>query len=301
MTRRTTSSHARPGFTLTEILVASALMGFLAMITWSLFSTYRSLFMSGIDRSAKVRIARALAEQFTDDLHSAIQESAVKQNVSLETSREEGTSTTSRSESTSLADELTTASTENPTATSSDASEDSESITTRRFGLFGSSRTLRLDVLQVDPRYVYRLASQASLADSENVGSLLFDDSLDGSFDSESDSPVGKAAELRTIEYTFTPKQEEEINAQVPEEDPLAETSLAKTEESERPPRPGLLRRELSFDVMLDEQDGFVAGRHRTRRNQSGRSVRSKRVLPARDHGPEFPLLRRERLDHLVG
>lgn len=274
MCRRPTTH--RCGFTLMEILVASALMGFLALVTWTLFDTYRNLFESGIDRSGRTRLARAISEQFNDDLRSAIQESSVGQTVSLETSGEEGQATSSSpsqatgltgGQATGLTGDPATGTTENSamgmtsdSASSSSGddetsqSESDEAATTRRFGLFGSSRTLRLDVLQVDPRHVYRLASITSLSEEQNVGSLLFEDTLD----EENVSPVGKAAELRTIEYSFVAKQEDEINPQTPVEDSLSETSTSASEETKRPPRPGLTRRELSFDMVVEEDGSLL-------------------------------------------
>ncbi|MFH1267157.1 MAG: prepilin-type N-terminal cleavage/methylation domain-containing protein [Planctomycetota bacterium] len=62
------------GFTLLEILLATALMAVLLMGLWSLFSIYTSLFEAGQTRAVRSQLARALLDQLADDLESAIQD-----------------------------------------------------------------------------------------------------------------------------------------------------------------------------------------------------------------------------------
>lgn len=62
------------GFTLLEILLATGLAATLLLGLWSLFSIYTSLFETGQTKTEQSQLARALLEQLTDDLHSAIQD-----------------------------------------------------------------------------------------------------------------------------------------------------------------------------------------------------------------------------------
>jgi len=62
------------GFTLLEILLATTLAVVLLAGLWSLFSTYTSLFETGQIKIERSQLARALIEQLTDDLNSAIQD-----------------------------------------------------------------------------------------------------------------------------------------------------------------------------------------------------------------------------------
>lgn len=62
------------GFTLLEVLLATGLAATLLLGLWSLFSIYTSLFETGQTKTEQSQLARALLEQLTDDLHSAIQD-----------------------------------------------------------------------------------------------------------------------------------------------------------------------------------------------------------------------------------
>lgn len=104
------SRAARQGFTLLELLVAAVLTSVLMAGVWSMMSTYGRLFEKGQAKVEQSQLVRALVEQFSDDLRSAIPDTA-----------------------TGL-----------PGASSS----------MRRFGLFGTSRSLQVDVLQVVPSQV---------------------------------------------------------------------------------------------------------------------------------------------------
>ena len=65
--------HAR-GFTLVEVLVATALSVTLLLGLWTLFDIYTKLFTVGQTKTENAQLARALLEQVADDLHSAIQD-----------------------------------------------------------------------------------------------------------------------------------------------------------------------------------------------------------------------------------
>jgi len=95
------------GFTLLEVLLAAALAVVLLAGLWSLLSTYERLFSRGQAKVEQAQLVRILFDQFSQDLRSAIPDTA-----------------------TAL-----------PGASSS----------VRRFGLFGTERSLQVDVLQVAP------------------------------------------------------------------------------------------------------------------------------------------------------
>jgi type II secretory pathway component PulJ len=62
------------GFTLVEVLLATALAVTLLLALWSLFGIYTSLFTVGQTKTETSQLARALLDQLADDLHSAIQD-----------------------------------------------------------------------------------------------------------------------------------------------------------------------------------------------------------------------------------
>lgn len=64
----------RRGFTLVEMLLASALCSVLLLALWGLYSTYAELFERGQTRVEQSQLSRALLQQLADDLHSAIQD-----------------------------------------------------------------------------------------------------------------------------------------------------------------------------------------------------------------------------------
>jgi len=111
--------HCRPdragGFTLLEVLVATALSATLLAVLWGLFGIYLRLFETGQARTEQAQLARVLLQQLADDLHSAIEDS--------------------------------------PGDDPADAPAGSAGAATsvRRFGLLGSSQWLRFDVLQAVP------------------------------------------------------------------------------------------------------------------------------------------------------
>jgi prepilin-type N-terminal cleavage/methylation domain-containing protein len=102
------------GFTLMEVLLATVLMALVLSTLWGVFHVYSRLFESGGIEARNARLVTALERQFTDDFHSAIEDSRR----------------------------------ENEAATSSSAGNPG---VVRRFGLQGTASTLRFDVLQTGP------------------------------------------------------------------------------------------------------------------------------------------------------
>ncbi|MBN2292891.1 MAG: hypothetical protein JXM70_10730, partial [Pirellulales bacterium] len=128
---------SRSGFTLLEILLASVLAAALLLTLWSLIGTYTSLFSTGDAKTEQSQIARSLLQQMTDDLSSAIQDTAVR--ARLQTKE---------------------------TATARDeVNDNTQENTVRRFGLYGTRDELRIDVLQIVPLEVSLAAYRA---DEEN-------------------------------------------------------------------------------------------------------------------------------------
>lgn len=105
------------GFTLLEVLLAAALAVVLLAGLWSLLSTYERLFSKGQAKVEQAQLVRVLFDQLSEDLRSAIPDTA-----------------------TAL-----------PGASSS----------VRRFGLFGTERSLQVDVLQVAASQVIAAAAEA--------------------------------------------------------------------------------------------------------------------------------------------
>jgi len=64
----------RAGFTLLELLIASALSATLLLALWTMFSLYVDLFQTGSARTELAQVARAVVQQLSDDLHHAIQD-----------------------------------------------------------------------------------------------------------------------------------------------------------------------------------------------------------------------------------
>lgn len=162
----------RVGYTLVEMLLATALCSVLLAALWMLMSTYGTLFDKGQQQVEQTQLCRALLEQFADDLRSAIQDPLP------------GT-----------------------------AGEPGGAAPRRRFGLSGSARELRFDVLQLTPQQgnplpVGRTAGRSAEAQAARV------------------------PELRTVHYTFSA--------------PNAGDELSE------PGRQGLVRTELDFETPID-------------------------------------------------
>ena len=101
----------RRGYTLVEMLLATALCGVLLAALWMLMGTYGELFDKGQQQVERAQLCRALLQQMADDLRCAIQDPLPGM-----------------------------------------VSEAAGAAQRRRFGLFGSSRELRFDVLQLTPQ-----------------------------------------------------------------------------------------------------------------------------------------------------
>ena len=62
----------RAGFTLLELLIASALTATLMVLVWSLFGVYTKLSDRGVEQAAELQLVRALVRQFRADLRHAL-------------------------------------------------------------------------------------------------------------------------------------------------------------------------------------------------------------------------------------
>ncbi len=182
------------GFTLLEILLTTVLSAALLGILWGLFSVYLRLFETGQAKAQQQQLVRALLQQLTDDLHSALEDSPA-----------EGARGTSAG--------------------------------VRRFGLLGSSDSLRFDVLQVIP-----------LEETPHLETDV------------SQRLVGAAAtpqvpELRTIYYTFADPDNSGINRLA-----SAGETLDEATQPNRNARPGLTRRELDYETPDGERPTNLSG-----------------------------------------
>ena len=181
----------REGFTLLEILIATALMTTLLWSLWALMDVYTDLFEKGESRTEQSQLVRSLSQLLSDDLRSAIQDPAVPPPKRSRTQ-----------------------------------------TAPRRFGMYGTSDYLRIDILQVPP---FPIAPTPTSDEMESP-------SLSGSgLRGEAVLRIAQAPELRTVYYEFvaprTPSTEEglDVNAELESDQPDA--------------RPGLTRRELDFET----------------------------------------------------
>ncbi len=161
------------GFTLVEMLLATALCSVLLAALWMLMSTFGELFDKGQQQVERAQLCRALLEQMAEDLRSAIQDP-------LPGTAREASGTGQR----------------------------------RRFGLYGSSRELRFDVLQITPQ-------QANLVPVGRTGRR------------SDEAPAARVPELRTVHYAFF--------------EPSAGDELSKLDQQ------GLVRTELDFETPLED------------------------------------------------
>jgi type II secretory pathway pseudopilin PulG len=162
----------RMGYTLVEMLLATALSAALLVALWTLMSTYGELFDKGQQQVERAQLSRAILEQMADDLRSAIQDPLPGQ-----------------------------------------VNETAGVAQRRRFGLFGSARELRFDVLQLTPQQGNPLP--VGRAAGRSV-----------------ETQAARVPELRTVHYTFF--------------EPNAGDELSE------PGRQGLVRSELDFETPLD-------------------------------------------------
>ncbi|MBN2477371.1 MAG: prepilin-type N-terminal cleavage/methylation domain-containing protein [Pirellulales bacterium] len=181
------------GFTLLEVLVAMVLSVTLLVVLWGLAGTYADLFETGQARSEQSQLARSLLGQLADDLRSAIEDSPTR----------------------------------HPAA---DASAAAAVSPVRRFGLLGTQRSLRFDVLQVIP-----LEQTPDL--NTDVSETFWG------------SMTSQVPELRTVYYSFRNPDEQREFAQ------------ADAPEGDWDGRPGLTRRELDFETPYDEEEASPGGR----------------------------------------
>ena len=188
----------REGFTLLEILIATALMTTLLWSLWALMDVYTDLFEKGEARTEQSQLVRSLSQLLGDDLRSAIQDPAVPPPKSSRTQ-----------------------------------------TAARRFGMYGTSDYLRIDILQVPPFPIAPTPTSDEMASPSLSGSGLR---------GEDNLRIAQAPELRTVYYEFmapkTPSTEEglgtdEVDAELESDQPDA--------------RPGLTRRELDFETPDEE------------------------------------------------
>ncbi len=201
VTLSTTVRPARPpreGFTLLEILIATALMTTLLWTLWALMDIYTDLFADGEARTEQSQLVRSLSQLLTDDLRSAIQDPAVP------------VSKTSRTQTAA-----------------------------RRFGMYGTSDYLRIDILQVPPFPIAPTPTGDEMQSTSMTGSGLM---------AEDEVRIAQAPELRTVYYEFTAPRMLEAEEGLVE----VETGL---EPSEPDARPGLTRRELDFETPDEEME----------------------------------------------
>jgi prepilin-type N-terminal cleavage/methylation domain-containing protein len=201
----------RQGFTLVELLVATALLSLLAINIWMLLGTYRRLFESGSARADQSRLGRALLEQMSDDLGSAIQDTNFDTIADKKQEKTKPTGLLGRIKAR--------------------PEEDVES-NLYRFGLFGTANSIRLDIIKITPEQAFSLYEQDQASDD-------FKESLD--------EPLPEVAELQTIDYRFTPIKKPDRDKK--EDEDADEFSFEDSNgEQVYKPRPGLVRRELRFD-----------------------------------------------------
>jgi len=182
----------RSGFTLIEVLLAAALTATLLACLWSLFAIFSRLFETAPAKTEHARLVSAVAQQIADDLQSAIEDSPA-------TDRRFG-----------------------PARGSS---------AVRRFGLVGTSSSLRLDVLQALPQ------EKTPPGDGSPVEGLR-------------SAPAPRVPELRTVFYEFVSAEDTAGAA----EGAGAEPSDATAAEADgtTSTRSGLMRWEIDFETPLE-------------------------------------------------
>ena len=190
-------SVPRRGFTLLEILIATALMTTLLWSLWALMDVYSDLFKKGQARTEQSQLVRSLSQLLTDDLRSAIQDPAVPPPK------------TSRTQ-----------------------------MAARRFGMYGTSDYLRIDILQVPPFPI----APTPTSDEMQSSSLTGAPSL-----GEGEVRIAQAPELRTVYYEFTAPKAPDT------EEGFAVDAEPELESDQPDARPGLTRRELDFETPDEE------------------------------------------------
>jgi hypothetical protein len=201
---------ASKGFTLLEVLIAFLLSITLLLSLWSILGAYSRLFESGKAKTEQSQLARALLERLTDDLRGTIQDAPAEGQLA------------------GAAAPATSATGDAKSGAASSGFETPSAV--RRFGLFGSAHALVFDVLEVAPEQAFPPAEKTTSPDA--------------------DAPaLGRAPELRTIEYVF-------VEPEDPVEKGAAAAMDVERDRDERRPetRPGLTRRELDFEPRKDRR-----------------------------------------------
>lgn len=183
----------RRAFTLIEVLLATALTATLLACLWSLVAIFNRLFETAPAKTEHARLVSAVVQQIADDLKSAIEDSP-------ETDARFGPA-------------------RGPSAA-------------RRFGLSGTSSSLRLDVLQALPE------EKTPPGDGSPVEGLR-------------NAPVLRVPELRTVFYEFV-AAEDTTEAPASLETEPGDATQAETE-STTESRHGLMRWEIDFETPLEK------------------------------------------------
>jgi type II secretory pathway pseudopilin PulG len=228
--------QSRSAFTLIEVLITTVLTATLMWGIWGVMGTYLDLFNRGEEVAELSQLVRGLTQQLQSDLESVSPtqskkaESAPKGSHSRNSSATEsvfsGSATTSKTSS-----ETSSGTDSNQKKSSFQEFNSANSSSSVQFGMVGSSRNLRLDVIQLVP------FEDVPDEEIESTGS-------------EENKYRPKVPELRTVLYTF-------------------EKGREWSPEDNEPP-PGFIRREMSWEEYLilksysseatDEEDAGFQG-----------------------------------------
>lgn len=192
----------RRAFTLIEVLITTVLTSVLLWGMWGVIGTYLDLFNKGERIAELSQLVRGLTQQLEADLKGVVP-------VFNKQQSEENSNSSSATNTFSQNDESASTLDTSDSVNSFQAGQSSSVV---QFGLVGSSRTLRLDLIQMVPE------------------KKVDEDSLDTE-ESEEKSFQPKVSELRTVIYTFEKGHE---------------WSPADNE-----PPPGFIRREMSWEEYL--------------------------------------------------
>ena len=195
-------ASSRKAFTLIEVLITTVLTSVLLWGMWGVIGTYLDLFNRGERIAELSQLVRGLTQQLEEDLKGVV---PVFEEQQSSTSGNSSNSTTSFSQSEESTDTLNVSDSENKFLAGY-----LSSVT--KFGLVGSSRTLRLDLIQMVPE---KKVDEESLDPEE----------------SEEENFQPKVSELRTVIYTFEKGRE--------------------WSPMDNEPPPGFIRREMSWEEYL--------------------------------------------------
>jgi len=197
---------SRRGFTLLEVLLALGLAVLLLACLWSVFGVFNRFFETAPGQAEQAQLLSALAAQIAEDLQCAIEDSPPP---------------------------------DPPAATAAGprrlpaAGARANSGSVRRFGLMGTSTSLRIDVLQPVPPERLAAAAGAFVAAGGDLGP--------------------RVPELHTVYYDFI--------SPVPEDDMFAAiTGEVAALEDEFAEPPGLVRSEIDFETPVEAASGAAAG-----------------------------------------